>query len=247
MTGLELVTHMRESILDDNVVPYLWETTELLRFLNYAEVQACRRAHLIIDNATANDYGTAATAGTSGVSPLCTLTVVANQAEYTLSRLILQVKRCQLRSMTTPLLGPYTYPETDQFMSGWMGTAGSIGTAGSGGYPDAFINEPGNKIIFVLCPSVNDTADLIVSRLPLTSFTLETSPEINVQYHENLMDWAAHLAFSKPDAETFNPNLADRYEKKFTAAFGPLPDAFTDRIRKTVQMQARMRPRPFGS
>lgn len=246
MIGQELITHLRESVLDDNVVPYLWSTTELLRFCNYAEVQACRRAHLIVDNAMANDYGTFATAGTVGVSPLCQLALLPNQAEYTLSRLILQVKRLQLRSMAVPLAGPYTYIEVDELMSGWMGTAGSVGTAGSGGNPSCYINEPGNKIIFVLAPSVADIADLVISRLPLTSFTLQTSPEVNIQYHEDLVDWAAHLAYMKPDAETFNPEMAKYYKDKFTSTFGPLPDAFSERNRKTLSMQGRMRPRTFG-
>jgi hypothetical protein len=246
MIGQELITHMRESILDDIVLPYLWSDTELLRFLNYAEVQACRRAHLLIDGSTGNDNGTAATASTAGQRPLCTLTVVANQAAYTLSRLILQVKRCQLQSMTIPLVGPVTYPELDDVVSGWMGTGGLIGTAGSGGSPTYYLNEPGNTVTFVLAPSAGDIANLVVSRLPLSQFTLQTSPEIDDRYHVDLCDWAAHLAYNKPDSDTLNLNLSAFYEKKFTATFGPLPDAYSERMRKTIAMQERMRPRTFG-
>ena len=70
MLGKELIANLRESILDDAAPPYLWSDTELLRGLNYAEVQACRRAHLIIDGMTANDNGTAATAGTRAETSL---------------------------------------------------------------------------------------------------------------------------------------------------------------------------------
>lgn len=247
MTGKELIAHMRESMLDDMAVPYLWQDTELLRFLNYAEVQACRRAHLIIDGTTANDNGTAATAGTMGQKPLCTLSIIAETAVYNLSPKILQVKRCQLYSMSYPLPGPVTYPEVDDWLSGWMGTAGSIGTAGSGGYPSCFLNEPGSTITFIPCPSVSDTAKLVVSRLPLTPFTLQTSPEIEEVHHEGLMNWAAHLAYKKPDSDTLNLNLAKMYDDIFTAQFGPLPDAYSDRMRKTLSQQQRMRPREFGS
>lgn len=238
---------MRESVLDDKILPYLWSDVELLRFLNYAEVQACRRAHLIIDGTTANDSGTAATASTAGQQALCTLSILANQAVYTLSRLILQVKRCQLYSMTEPLFGPVVYAELDDVISGWKGTSGSIGTAGSGGNPTYFLNEPGNTITFVLAPSVNDTASLVVSRLPLLPFTLQTSPEVSERYHVDLCDWAAYLAFSKPDADTLNLTMASFYENKFTATFGPLPDANIERWRKIIAMQERMRPREFGS
>ena len=247
MTGNELVLGLRESRLDDVNLPYGWETPELLRLLNYAEVQACRRAHLIIDGSTANDSGTAATAGTMGQKPLCTLSITAGAAIYNLSPKILQVKRVQLASMTYPLSGPLSYGELDELSSGWMGTAGSVGTAGSGGYPFGFLNEPGNTITFILAPSVSDTAYLVVSRLPLLPFTLLTSPEIDEHHHDGLMDWAAHLAFMKPDSDTQNFELAKYYEDAFTARFGPLPTARDERIKKRISMKQRMRFRAFGS
>jgi len=247
MIGRELITHLRESVLDDVAIPYLWPDTELLRFLNYAEVQACRRAHLIIDATTTNDSGTAATASTAGQKPLCVLSVVADQGVYQLSPKILQVKRCQLKSLTYPLRGPLHYPQVDEEFSAWWGTNGTVGTCGSGGYPEAFLNEPGNTITLLFAPSSNDTAYLVVSRLPLISFTMQTSPEIDEKYHIDLCDWAAKLAFSKPDSDAYNLNLAKMYEDSFTSKFGPLPDAYSDRMRKTIPMMGRMRDRAFGS
>jgi hypothetical protein len=247
MTGQEQIVHMRESMLDDAVPPYLWSDTELMRYLNYAEVQACRRAHLIIDGTTTNDNGTAATAGTLGQKPLCTLAVIAETATYLLSPKILQIKRCQLLSMTYPLEGPVSYSELDERISGWRGTSGTVGTAGSGGSPACFLNEPGNSITLILAPSKNDTAYLVVSRLPLTPYTLQTSPEIEEVHHPGLMNWACHLAFSKPDSEAQNLNLAKVYENKFIEEFGSLPDAYHARIVKTLSQQQRMRPREFGS
>ena len=247
MTGQDLVTHMRESILDDTTIPYLWQDPELLRYLNYAEVQACRRAHLLIDDLTSNDNGTAATAGTFGQKPLCTLAVLAEQAMYYLSPKILMIKRCRLLSMTVPLIGPVSYPELDDRMSGWRGTSGTVGTAGSGGNPAFFINEPVNTITFVLAPSVADTAFLVVSRIPLTPFTLSTSPEIEEKHHEGLMDWAAHLAYMKNDSDTLNLNLAKLYSDKFAAQYGPLPDAYGERLRRSLSQQQRMRFVAFGS
>lgn len=373
MTGQELVTHLRESILDDAAPPYLWQDTELLRYLNYAEVQACRRAHLIIDGTTANDNGTAATAGTFGQKPLCTLAIVAGQATYNLSPKILQIKRCQFKSMTYPITGPVQYPELDELVSGWIGTSGTIdgnndgvkakgsiisngvnvtaadtvtigtngytfvsatpatenevarGTSGrdslshlkiaintggtsatcfcsgphprvsatmtsllgasgtialealltgilgndialatdavtlavsgaymtggvdNSGFPTYFLNEPGNTITFVRAPSAITTASLVVSRIPLTPFTLRNSPEIEEKYHEGLMDWAAHLAYIKNDSDTINLNLAKVFEDKFVRQFGGMVDAYSDRMRKTLSQRGRMRSREFGS
>lgn len=247
MIAKEIIQFLREDILDDIKLPYLWPDPELLRFVNYAEVQACRRAHLLIDDTTANDSGTAATAGTLGQKPLCSLSLVAGQAVYNLSPKILMVKRCQLIGMSYPLVGPLTYAEADEWMAGWRGTSGTVGTSGSGGFPSGYLNEPGNTITFLLAPSASGTANLIVSRLPLMSFGLDGSPEIPESYHEGLLNWAAHLAYMKPDSETFNPGRAQIYEKLFTDQFGPLPDAKSERLRKTMMMNARMRPRQFGS
>ena len=247
MTGQEMIAHLRESVLDDSAAPYLWQDTELMRYLNYAEVQACRRAHLIIDGTTSNDNGTAATAGTVGQRPLCTLSLIADTATYILSPKILQIKRCQLRSMQIPLIGPVTYPEIDEYVSGWIGTNRTVGTAGSGGYPMYFLNEPGNTITFIQAPSVSDTASLVVSRIPLTPFTISSSPEIAEKYHEGLMDWAAHLAYMKNDSDTLNLNLAKVYADKFEVQFGKLLDAYSDRMMKTISQRQRIRAREFGS
>ena len=371
MTGQELIIHLRESILDDATFPYLREDTELLRYLNYAEVQACRRAHLIIDSITANDSGTAATAGTMGQKPLCTLSIVAGQATYNLSPKILQIKRCQFKSMTYPLTGPVSYSELDASLLGWIGTSGTVGGSGDGasakgtivsngtnatagavvtigtngytfgtalvtendvllgtsgadsldhlksainlggtsglhlcsashpkvsatftvsgtagtmqleallmgiagndiallstdinlvmsgvfmtggmdgsGVPTYFLNEPGNTITFIPAPSYIDTASLVVCRIPLSPFTLQTSPEIDEKYHEGLMDWAAHLAFMKPDSDTIDLNLAKVYEDRFNRSFGTLHDAYSERMIKVLSQQQRMRPRVFGS
>lgn len=247
MTGAELIAHMRESILDDVQVPYLWPDTELLRYLNYSEVQACRRAHLLVDGTTANDSGTAATAGTLGQKPLCTVSITGDQATYNLSPKIIQIDRCQLQRMTYPLKGPVSYSELDELYSGWFGTNGTVGTAGSGGSPIYFLNEPNNTLTIIPAPSVSDTAHLVISRLPLISFTLQTSPEIDEVHHIGLTGWGAHLAFLKPDSDTLNLSLAKYYEDQFAAQFGPLPDARTERIRKTLSQTQRMRPRAFGS
>lgn len=247
MTGRELIAYMRESILDDNEAPYLWSDVEILRFLNYAEVQACRRSHLIIDATTPTDYGTAATASTAGTRALCYLVTTQDRAVYNLSPKILAIRRCQLSSMTYPLKGPMSYEDLDELSTGWIGTSGTVGTSGTGGDPWCFLNEPNDTITFVQAPGTAGTARLVVSRLPLMPFTLQTQPEIPERYHEQICDWAAHLAFKKPDTETVNLNLSKYYEDRFTSNFGPLPDARSEKMHKTIAMQGRMRMREFGS
>lgn len=238
MTGKDLVAHLRESILDDIYLPQLWSDSELLRLLNLAEAQACRRAQLIVDSSTEED---------NDELPLCTLSIAAGTATYSLSPKILQIRRCQLRSMSYPLRGPVQADELDDVAYGWMGTGGTVVSAGTGGSPSMFMNEPNNRITIVLAPASDDTADLVVVRLPLSDITLSTSPEIEDQYHLGLCNWAAHLAYMKPDSETINLNLAKMHEDLFIREFGPLPDAQMEKMRKTITPRQRMRARTFGS
>lgn len=237
MTGKDLVAHLRESILDDIYLPQLWSDSELLRLLNLAEAQACRRAQLIVDSSTEED---------NDELPLCTLSITAGTATYSLSPKILQIRRCQLRSMSYPLRGPVQIDELDDVAWGWMGTGGIV-SAGTGGSPSVFTNESNNRITIVLAPASDDTADLVVVRLPLDDITLSTSPEIEDQYHLGLCNWAAHLAYMKPDSETINLNLAKMHEDLFIREFGPLPDAYMEKMRKTITPRQRMRARTFGS
>lgn len=252
MTGQELLDELR-CRLDDEVIPYLWGDPELLRYLNYAEVQACRRAYLLVDGSNAQDQGTSGTAGTAGggVADLCNVTIIPNVGVYTLSRLVLQIKRVKLASMSEPLL-PVARDELDALWYGWEGTSGTAGTAGTAGgdppvYPEYFVPELGNELVLVQTPTINDTASLIVARLPLKQFTISTSPEIAEKHHDGLLEWATHLAYLKNDSDTLNLNLATLFEKRFTDRFGPLPDAYSEKMRRELPRRQRMRPREFGS
>lgn len=253
MTGAELLSDLRSRI-DDEVVPYLWSDAELMRYLNYAQAQACRRAQLIVDGSNAQDLGTSGTAGTAGggMAPLASVTIIPNTATYTLSRLVLQIKRVKLATMAYPLT-PITRDELDAQWSDWeavSGTNGTAGTAGTSGdsavYPDYFLSELGNELRLVKIPTINDTASLIVVRLPLQQFTASTSPEISEKHHDGLIDWAAHLAYMKNDSDTMNLNLASVYDKKFTERFGPMPDAYSEKMRRELPRRQRMRARGFG-
>lgn len=242
MNGQQLIDDLRTLYLDDVVLPYLWKDYELLRGLNLAERQAARRALLIEDKSTvADDLGNA----------LTSVTIVPNVVTYTLSPLILAINRVKLASMPYPL-SPKTRDDLDSSLISWEGAAGTAGTAGTAGgdplvWPFCYIDEVGNELTFVRPPTMPDVASLIINRLPLRDFTLKTSPEIAIVHHAGLLHWAAHLAFMKPEADTMNLNLAAYHEKKFTEMFGPMPDAYQEKMRHDLPRRQRMRARPFGS
>lgn len=70
---------------------------------------------------------------------------------------------------------------------------------------------------------------LAIYRLPLEYLMPTTGPEIRVQHHYAMCEWALHLAFLKPDSETFNEQFAMRHEALFTQAFGERPSANVQR------------------
>ena len=47
---------------------------------------------------------------------------------------------------------------------------------------------------------------------------------IRPRLHDKLIEWALHVAYLKADSDTFNADLADKYEADFEKTFGPRPD-----------------------
>ena len=63
-------------------------------------------------------------------------------------------------------------------------------------------------------------------RLPLRPMCEDRHvPEIAIAHHEKLVLWALHRAFSQPDADSFDPQRAEKALAKFTEYFGLRPDA----------------------
>lgn len=222
MTTLELVTRLRE-LLDDESEPYGWTTSYLVQALNAAEEQATRRAYLLMDRSTAS---------------VCTISLVASQAEYSLHSRILQIRRAWLASAEYPLT-QVTREEIDTSPA-WWSTEGT---------PEMFVTETMNEIVFVPTPVSAATVTLQVARLPLVEQTATSSstPEIPAQYHRDLLIWGQREAYLKNDADTRNMEMAERLEAEFTAKFGPLPSASDERKRKAWPMKMSARPREFGT
>lgn len=223
MTTIELIDALRSMLQDENA-PYKWADSAILRYMNEAEDQACRRAHLLIDTNTAS---------------ICAFSVSASVASYLLHSKIIQIKRLTIDSTTVPLTQTYR-DEMDARDIGWVSLTGR---------PEAFIHEANNELIFVGIPQSVDTARMMVARLPLNSFSTGSAerPEVDVQHHDGLLLWAMAKAYEKRDSDTQNLQLSQNYESKFTVRFGPLPSAKTERLRKSLPKNMKARTREFGT
>lgn len=80
-------------------------------------------------------------------------------------------------------------------------------------------------LVLTNAPRTSDTLRLTVQRLPLADLMADSGPEIGVQHHYRLIDWALRCAYLKQDAETFDAEKAARYERMFAESFGLRQDA----------------------
>jgi hypothetical protein len=181
----------------------LWSLAEWTEYANDAENEACIRANLIIDKS----------------SGLTSITVLSGTATYSIDEKILIIKRAKLLSGTEPLVKTSrrvldaTYPN-------WEADTGAV---------RSWLPDDSNKITLYKSPIAGSTLNLMVSRLPLVPMTLVNklieSPEVDTQYHQSLIDWMLHRAYSKQDTETLDKGKAKEHLARFTKRFGERPPA----------------------
>ncbi len=181
----------------------LWSLAEWTDFANEAENEACIRANLLIDQS----------------SSLTNITISSGIATYTIDEKILVIRRAMMSSGTEPLVKT-SRRVLDATYSGWESDAGTV---------RSWLPDDTNKITLYKKPAAAATLSLMVSRLPLAVMELadklSDTPEIDVQYHEGLIDWMLHRAYSKQDSETLDTGKAKSHLARFTARFGERPPA----------------------
>jgi len=189
------------SLADDTVEPYLWSDADVTLYLNEAEKEAATRASLLTDDSSATYSQIEFTSG---------------QATYDLNSLVLDVNRVTLDG---EVLEKKSKALLDADDPEWETTEGT---------PLYYVLDI-QTIKFSPVPDAVLTAYLDVTRLPVP---MESSgPEIHPKYHFKLLDWALHLAYSRRDADTFDPTKAMNYESQFAKSFGDSQSANTQRQR----------------
>lgn len=193
-----LLAELREDYLDDTVAPYLWSDTQLTRFLNRAQEEACMRQRLLVDVDT---------------SAICEVTLVDAQSEYTLDSRIVLIEA--IRYGTNTILTKRSRAELDRNEPYWRERTGDI---------DTYLQRD-LTIRLIPTPTTSDDGNTIylrVWRMPLADMSSGTDePEIPAQYHRELIWFALGEAFSLPDEDTQDVRRADFYHARFDRAFGP--------------------------
>lgn len=214
MTLLELVTHLRESILDDtggsgvvwaditqdteDVYQLRWSNEELTRLINQAEKDACRAADLI----------------KSTLDPTFDITVVTGTPVYSIDTRIYKVKQAYLASTEK-----FLYEADLEDLVIW----GNITKAQT---PDYFIHDGDvHSLRLYPVPIIDDTVSLIGYRYPLVDYDWEQAEtqtsELRDEHQIPMLWQAAYYAYQKDEANTFDPNRAEYFRNKFNQQFTP--------------------------
>lgn len=211
MTLYELVKHLRRSILDDvgghgiawedieedqeEAILLRWTNEELTDFINEALRKVCRSTYLLRD-----------------LQPSFKITIIPDNYVYNLDSRIIRIKNTKLISSGLPLEEKEL--EDIETISNWEETSGT---------PTCYIVDYQiGQIAFYPNPSVGDTLNIWAIREelnPLVWTSNTSSPEIPKRFHIPMLNYAAHLAYLKAEANTLDPDASGRYLAMFQQDF----------------------------
>lgn len=194
MQGQEIITSARLDYLDDATPEYLWPDDRLLRYLSEAQRQACTRWDYIFDDST----------------PAITLITVANGAvNY---RLHPQITRIKCIRVDGKPVQRKTRDEMDTYYPTWRDPEGYDG--------DTVAIVSGRTLRIVPQPENGIVINLDTYRLPKVLTELDQELEIIPEYQQDLIYWVLYEAYSKIDADSYNPVKAKEYLAMFNVIFG---------------------------
>lgn len=198
MNVQQLLHTVREDFLDDMESPHRWGATSLLRWLNRAQIEACRRQRLLIDEDTPE---------------MTEVTLAVGTPTYTLDPRTHIVDRVVYDQRTIPKA---TKAELDRKFPAWRTM--------EPGEPMFYLQ---NDLTIRPIPAPSQAQDgqiltIRVWRLPLNELVEDSDiPEIPEPYHEDLCFYVAARAFRQPDEDLKITGLGDKHMDDFDSAFGP--------------------------
>ncbi|AMO36416.1 DUF6682 family protein [Thauera humireducens] len=191
-------------LAQDTARPYLWQDEDIDDWLNEAQQEAAVRARLLRAVPAANP-------------DLCEHGLSAGEAVVTIPTSLFEISSQSWRQGDrTTRLHLVSREWMDTTRPGWRDE--------SAGEP-AYLVQDANVLQIVPAPSVAGTLLLEGYRLPKAIESDEDEPEIPAFHHVHLVQWALHIGYSLPDAETFNPDKSRIAEAEFSRFFGSRPDA----------------------
>lgn len=200
MLSHELVQAWRESVAD-TVQPYLWSDAEAYRFLNDAYFMFVRLTGGVVDTD----------------SPETEVMVEEGQAMCDLHPSILRIMSATLRSAQRQLqiINATDLPKLTT--QDYGGRAQLTDFNRPGNVTHMVIGMARDKAKLIAVPTQDDTIDLHVYRLPTCEITREGQKlsDVSMIHHYHLTHWMSYLAYSKQDADAFDPRRAEYHKAEF--------------------------------
>lgn len=194
MKGSEIINQAR-SLMKDTKQPYLWTTTEMVRYLNNSINEAADKARLFLDSVTA---------------AICQIPILAADPDqdYPLDNRVLEILSAKMSNQAR-FLDRTTKASLDRWNPEWRNE--------TPGDPRCFLTDY-NEGDLTLHPKSNADATLYLTvyRLPLAQYTEDTidfEPEIHFRHHFRLVDGIMAQAYNKDDSETLDPEKAARHRE----------------------------------
>lgn len=228
MKARDLIALWRAEI-DDSTPPFLWSDEEVLEYATDAQNEACRRARLLVDSSTAE---------------ITQLQVLAGDPWVALDPRVIFVRRAKLLTGRTNRLTRMSYRDLDP-IPGWeahiaipSGFITDLETGKLRLYPYYTPDDP--LPVPPATATQVDTLLLTVVRLPLTDITHPDDEfEIHDRYVRNLRHWLSYRAYSKRDADTWNPkDAADAltlFEREFGQQSSAVEEEWIERTRDNAE------------
>ena len=204
----ELIDAFRDDT-GDTEQPYLVSEMKAVRLANRVEVEAARRARLLIDSS--ND-------------DICRVSFSAGDPVIDLDPRIIGIRRARVESSSTPLAHRVVNQMDDEFQGWDRSTSQST--------PFVIVVDYGNAQARLFpTPKTSGVVCLTVSREPLKAMKNDQDkPEIPVRYHEGLIDGMKMYAYSSDDPDLADAKLAAIAAAAFEAEFGPPISAVDERF-----------------
>lgn len=202
MNTSELYDAFRQDVVD-LAKPYLWSDDEVFRYMNDAYVMFVRLTGGVADF----------------TSDICAVDVTTGEATSTISPAIMRIMSATRRSDNKPV-AVINSTDMNKLRSSDYGQAKALVMDNRTGNVNYMVQglQP-NTVRWIMIPEVDDIVDLHVYRKPLSRITgsEQELTDVNEDHHIHLMDWMKHLAYKKPDSDTYNPNASATGKADFEA------------------------------
>ena len=205
MTLAELVARYRVAA-NDLEVPSFCSDEEVRDYLNEAQGEAAIRGRML--RVTAETH-----------PGMCAIAVTAGVAHYSLDPGLYELSYLAWRADGNPVRSSLALRTRE-----WMDRNVMYWRDMPAGEP-CYLVKDGLSVQLVPAPGSDGELLLEGYSTPAAPMAADTDePGIPSVHHIHLIQWALHRAFSKPDAELFDPNRSALAEAEFSRYFGARPD-----------------------